>query len=224
MPAHPVTIQSVSYITYNVIRIVTNKPSDYDFQPGQATEVAVNEEGWKEEKRPFTFTSLPGEDHLEFTIKVYPLHNGVTKRLATLKAGDELLLSDVFGAISYEGSGVFIAGGAGLTPFLAILKSLEEENKLDGNKLLFANKTTSDIILKDKLHAMLGTNFRNILSDEKTEEYAHGYIDKAYLQKEVTDFKQKFYVCGPPEMMKQVEKHLTELGVEKEQLIKEDLS
>jgi len=78
--------------------------------------------------------------------------------------------------------------------------------------------------LKDTLQSMLGDNFSNILSDEKTEQYAYGYIDKAYLQKEVSNFDQEFYVCGPPKMMEQVEKQLKELGVSEEQIIKENFN
>jgi hypothetical protein len=224
MSTHKTAIKSIEYITHDVIRLVTEKPAGYNFKPGQASDVAIDKEGWKEEKRPFTFTSLPTDDNLEFTIKVYPLHNGVTKELAVLKAGDGLLLGDVYGAIQYEGTGVFIAGGAGVTPFLSILKSLEGKNELKGNKLIFANKETGDIILKDKLQAMLGTDFINILSSEKTEQHSHGHIDKDYLQKEISNFDQKFYVCGPPKMMEQVEKHLNELGVKENHIIKEDFS
>ena len=76
------------------------------------------------EKRPFTFTSLPGDDHLEFTIKCYTDHDGVTNQLGQLKAGDELLLHDIWGAIHYTNEGTFIAGGAGITPFIAIFRQL----------------------------------------------------------------------------------------------------
>lgn len=224
MKPHIVAIKSISYINHNVIQIATEKPANYKYQPGQATDVAINEEAYKEEKRPFTFTNLPEEDHLEFTIKVYPLHDGVTKKLATLEAGNELLVGDVYGTIQYKSAGVFIAGGAGITPFIAIFKDLKAKNKLTGNKLIFANKKQEDIILKDTLQSMLGDNFSNILSDEKTEQYAYGYIDKAYLQKEVSNFDQEFYVCGPPKMMEQVEKQLKELGVSEEQIIKENFN
>jgi hypothetical protein len=42
----------------------------------------------------------------------YPLHNGVPKELAVLKPDYGLLLGDVYGAIRYEGTRVFIASGA----------------------------------------------------------------------------------------------------------------
>ena len=100
------------------------------------------------EKRPFTFTCLPDDDYLEFTIKTYPSHKGVTNELLQLKQNDELILHDVFGAIAYKGEGVFIAGGAGVTPFISIFRFLRSKNEVGGNKLIFANKAKADIILE----------------------------------------------------------------------------
>lgn len=79
-------------------------------------------------KRPFTFTSLNDNSFLEFTIKIYNDHEGVTKQLGLLKTGDKLLIDDVWGAIEYKGPGYFIAGAAGLTPFIAILRDLYQKN------------------------------------------------------------------------------------------------
>jgi ferredoxin-NADP reductase len=80
-------------------------------------------------------------DHLEFTIKIYSDHDGVTNQLGQLKVGDELLLHDVWGAIQYKGEGTFIAGGAGVTPFIAIFRQLQKDKKLGNNKLIFSNRT-----------------------------------------------------------------------------------
>ena len=124
-----IKIESLDKVTHDVIRIVTHKPSGYHFQPGQATELAINETGWEEEKRPFSFTCLPENDYLEYTIKTYPSRNGVTNHLLSLKKGDELLLHEEFGAITYSNEGVFIAGGAGVTPFISIFRQLKAKNK-----------------------------------------------------------------------------------------------
>ena len=91
-----VKITSIGHITQDVLQIFTEKPQQLDFTPGQATEVSINKEGWQNEKRPFTFTSLPNDDFLQFTIKTYPAHKGVTNELLQLKKNDELILHDVF--------------------------------------------------------------------------------------------------------------------------------
>ncbi|MEJ2585918.1 MAG: flavodoxin reductase [Robiginitalea sp.] len=219
---HLVKIKSIGRINYNVLRIVTEKPVDYTFEPGQATEIAINMENWKDKKRPFTFTNLPTEDTLEFTIKVYPEHDGVTEKLSELGVGDELILGDVFGAIKYKGEGTFLAGGAGVTPFIAILKSLEEKNKLSNNTLIFANKTAKDIFLKDTFENLLGPRFQNILSQEDTEKYASGRIDLKFLEATVTDFSQYFYVCGPPQMIENVVADLRKLGASNDRIVIEE--
>lgn len=221
MEEYIVKIKSVEKVTHDVLKIVTEKPERYHFASGQATEIAINKPKWDKERRPFTFTCLPEDDYLEFTIKTYPSHKGVTNELLQLKQGDELILHDVFGAIAYKGEGVFIAGGAGVTPFISIFRFLQSKNKLGGNKLIFANKTKADIILKREFENLLGKNFINILSDENTDGYANGYITEEFLRVNITSLEQKIYLCGPEPMMEAVEKLLTKLGIDANGIIKE---
>lgn len=222
MEQHLVKIKSIKHITPDVLQIITEKPPRYTFNPGQATEVAINKQGWKDEKRPFTFTSLPDSDFLEFTIKTYPAHKGVTNELLQAKKDDELILHDVFGAIAYKGEGVFIAGGAGVTPFICIFRYLQSKNETGRNKLIFANKTKEDIILAVEFEKLLGKNFVNILSDEVVDGFAHGQINEEFLKANIGRFDQQFYVCGPPAMMIALEKQLSTLGIEKKVITKEE--
>lgn len=216
-----VKITSIEFVTHDVLKVVTEKPKDLEFNVGQAVDISINQSGWEKELRAFTFTSLPEDDYLEFTIKTYPSHNGVTQQLLSLKSGDELIVHDVFGDISYKGEGVFIAGGAGVTPFLAILKQLEKQNKIDNNKMIFANKTKADIIHEKKFNQLLGKNFINILSDENLSNYEHGFISEALIKKHIEGNVPYFYICGPEPMMNAVEKHLSALGIEEKYIVKE---
>ena len=213
MELHIVKIKSIDKITHDVLGIVLEKPSGYTFTPGQATEVAINKPGWQEEKRPFTFTGLPDYDYLEFTIKTYPSHKGVTNELLNLKPGDELIIHDAWGAISYKGEGMFIAGGAGITPFLSIFRNLKTINKIGRNKLIFANKTKADIIHEAELKDLLGDGFINILSDEEIPGYAKGMITQQFLKENMNGVNKKVYVCGPPPMMEAIQGYLKNLGV-----------
>ena len=218
---YPVKVKSVHKVTHDVLKIVTEKPWNYKYIPGQATDIAINRSGWRKEKRPFTFTSVPEDDDLEFTIKTYPEHSDVTDQLLRLKRNDELILHEVFGGIAYEGEGVFIAGGAGVTPFIAILRHLASKNKIGNNKLLFANKTKADIIYERELEELLGDNFIRILSLEEAEGYHHGQITEEFLKNHIGDRNRKFYICGPPPMMAVIEKHLANLHINEDSIIKE---
>ena len=55
---HIVSILAIQDVTHDVRVYRLEKPAGYSFVPGQATDVAINKEGWREEKHPFTFTSL----------------------------------------------------------------------------------------------------------------------------------------------------------------------
>lgn len=214
-------IKTIEPLTHDVLKIVAEKPAGTTYQPGQAVDISINKPGWESEVRPFTFTSLPEDDFIEFSIKTYPSHNGVTNQLRALKAGDELIVGEVFGDIHYKGEGVFIAGGAGITPFIAIFKQLDKNNRIGNSKLIFANKTKADIILEDKFNTLLGTNFINILSDEKREGYEQGYISAALIKKHTDDSTKYFYLCGPDPMMEAVEKELSSIGIDKGQIVRE---
>jgi glycine betaine catabolism B len=214
-----VKILATREVANNVKSFRLEKPAGYQFIPGQATELSVNSADLKEEKRPFTFTSLPEDTFLEFTIKRYPDHHGVTDHLHRLKTGDELILRDVWGAIEYKGPGYFIAGGAGITPFLAILRYLQKEKKTAGNTLFFSNKTAADIIDEAELKNILGDNAVFILTKEKKKGYVNGYIDKSFLQSHIKDIQQHFYICGPDPMVKAISDILAELGAQTDAVV-----
>ncbi len=205
--------------THNVNSYRVEKPKGFIFTPGQATDFSILKTGWENEKRPFTFTGLPSDDYLEFTIKSYDDHPGVTHYLRSARKGDKFEISDAWGAISYKGEGVFIAGGAGVTPFIAILRFLKQQNKIENNKLFFSNKTEDDIILHEEFTEMLGNNFINIITRQPGTKYLTSKIDKTFLKKNITDFSQSFYVCGPDAFNTAILKDLEELGAHPDTLV-----
>jgi len=221
MALYTVKVLAVDKVTHDVVRITTAKPGGYSFEPGQATEVSINKEYWHNEKRPFTFTCLPEDDHLEFTIKTYPSHQGVTNQLLKLEPGDELIIGDSWGAIAYKGEGVFIAGGAGITPFISIFRYLSKTGQLGKNKLLFANKRKEDIILEKEFRELLGDNMTSILSEEAVAGHLKGFITRELLATYKDDHYQKFYVCGPPPMMDAVLRALSDLHIADQAVVTE---
>jgi len=221
---HTIKILEVEEVTHDVKKFTLEKPDGYTFTPGQATEVSIDKEGWREEKRPFTFTSLNEDEHLEFVIKIYPDHNGVTEQIGKLKKGDSFIIGDAWGAIQYKGEGVYLAGGAGVTPFISILRDLNKKGEIGRNTLIFSNTTDRDIILQEEFQEMLGDQFINVITDEPTDDhiFLDGYIDREFLDSHIDDFSQPFYVCGPDPFNKSMIKHLKELGADPDALVFEE--
>ncbi len=217
--SHTVKVLEARFITHDVKRFVVEKPNGFDFVPGQAVNISINLPGWEDKLRPFSFTSLRESKHLEFMIKIYMDHHGVTNELGKINAGGELILHDVFGAIQYVQPGVFIAAGTGITPFISIFCELYKENKLFSNRLIYANKTSGDIIIADELGKMLKNNFINVLTREHTIGYVGKRIDRNYLIENIEDFSRPFYVCGPDNFVKDITRILLELGAKADTLI-----
>lgn len=223
--SYTVAIKSIEKVTHDVKQFTYEKPDGYFFTPGQATEVSINKEGWKDEKRPFTFTSLTEDSNLQFTIKIYEDHDGVTNQIGNLEVGDEFIIDDPWGTIEYKGPGVFIAGGAGVTPFIAILRQLHKKDELEGNKLIFSNKTAKDVILRAEFERMLDDDFISVLTDEEGEAndiFLDGFIDKNFLEEQIDDFDQPFYVCGPMAFNDAIMGYLKDLGADPDSLVFEE--
>lgn len=225
--AHRLKLQSIEPVTHDTHHLVLPKPEGYTWRPGQATDVAIDRDGWRDEKRPFTFVNDPKDDTIAFVIKSYPDHDGVTKRIANLKAGeDALLIEDPWGAIHDAGPGVFLAGGTGITPMLGLLRARargegDKKPGLDGCTLIFANKTRADIILHDELASMQGLKTVFPLSEEDVDGHPYGRIDGDLLDDQVDDFSTVFYVCGPQPMEEALTARLKERGVPDDRIIHE---
>ncbi len=213
MESYIVKVLATEYLTHNVKRVVTEKPAGYHYTPGQATDVSINRPGLESELRPFTFTSPVKADYLEFIIKIYKGHNGVTEKLADVVPGDELILHEVFGAIQYKGPGVFIAGGAGITPFIAIFRQLGATGAHPNNTLLFANHTTADIILKDELKTFLGDRDIDIIRYPLQGEEKK-ILDKMLITTCAGDHATYYYICGPDQFTTDMIGMLHELNVD----------
>jgi len=174
-------ILDTEYITHNVKRFVVEKPAGFTYIPGYSTNLAINLPGWEDQWRHFTFTSLNAWDYLEFIIKIYDDHNGVTRQLGKLNAGATLLMKGVFGTINYKGPGIFLAGGTGITPFIAIFRALYYSGNMRNVGLLYSNHYHEDVILHEELTKMLGSAYTNFFSKEGVIGFGEKRINRKML-------------------------------------------
>ncbi|HQU17042.1 MAG: flavodoxin reductase [Chromatiales bacterium 21-64-14] len=216
---HKTTLLMKQFVTHDVLRFIVARPEGFAFEPGQGLDLAIDHERWRQQTRPFTPTSVAQDKVLEFTIKIYEEHAGVTRALAALNPGAGLTISDPWGTIRYQGRGVFIAGGAGITPFLAIMRQLRAEGRLDGHGLIFSNKSPSDVICEKELRAAFGERATFVTDREAGGHFIAGRVDETLLRRCVTDWSQRFYVCGPPPFNDAVMQTLRRLGAQPDTLI-----
>lgn len=219
MAEHIVKILGTEFITPDVKRFTVEKPTGFRFTPGQGTNVSINTPDLVGLLRPFTFTSLPTARRLEFIIKIYNDHEGITKKLGLLHAGAELVLHNVFGAIQYAGPGFFFSGGTGVTPFVAILRDLHHKGDLKGNTLLCSYRSAGDVILDGEFTKMLGKNFLKVFTRQNVIGFRERRLDRDMLITLVQDFDQRFYVCGPEDFVSNINDLLLSLGATADKLV-----
>ena len=78
---HTLTLKAIEPVTHDVNHLVFDRPKGFEFTPGQATDFALDKDGWRDEQRPFTFTGLPDADRLEFVIRQHRGEIRITKML-----------------------------------------------------------------------------------------------------------------------------------------------
>ncbi|MFC4817705.1 MULTISPECIES: FAD-binding oxidoreductase [unclassified Flavobacterium] len=222
MSNHIVKVLQTFYITHDVKSFIVEKPENYNYIPGQATDVAIKLDNWEKEFRPFTFTSLAEDKYLQFMVKIYRDHEGVTKTLEKTNIGHELIIQEPFGTLQYQGKGTFIAAGTGITPFLAIFRALYKQNKLFGNKLIYTNKTSKDVIADEELKKMFRNEYLKVYTRENIVGFKERRIDRNFLIDYITNFNQHFYVCGPSDFVKNITTLLIELGANPESMVIEE--
>ena len=210
---HSSTILMTEFVTHDVKRFILTRPRHFDYEPGQGVKIVINEPRWRgEESRPFTPTSLRDDKILELTIKRYADHKGVTDRLHGLEVGAKLLISDAFGTITFKGPGIFIAAGAGVTPFIAIARELARKDKLDSNSLICSHKTPADVICEKELRHYFGSRCILTCTRQSAPGYENRRITAAFLREKIQDYSQRFYVCGPDSFVAEMKSILIELG------------
>lgn len=212
-------ILNTNYLTHDVKQFVLEKPQGFIYRPGQSGHFSINIAGWEDKIRPFTFTSLNAWPYLELIVKIHDDHEGVTNQMGKLISGSQLILHDVFGSIEYKGPGIFLAGGTGITPFIAIFRALYFSGNLRQTGLIYSNRTQEDIILGDELFKMLGPAYMNIFTRQGVIGFQEKRIDRKFLIETIRNFDSNFYVCGPKNFTDEISADLISLGVNPQSLI-----
>ncbi len=165
------------------------------------------------ESHPFTISSAPHEDVLRLTVKA---SGDFTRALFNnLKPGMDAVVEGAYGMFDYKSGGgkqIWIAGGIGVTPFLAFIRNMREP--LDRNvdfyyairhrdEVLFYNEIETAGIRNQRLKVHLRySGSSGSLTVEEIVRKAGGDVSG-----------HDIYMCGPFPMMQAFERKFLGLGV-----------
>jgi propane monooxygenase reductase subunit len=220
--AEVVSIEAVTHdLRHLVLRLI--EPAEITFFPGQYVDIAVP---GTEVTRSFSManTSSKEDGRLEFVIKVYP--DGIFSSFldTRLAVGDRLDLTGPFGVFTLrdapEKDIVFVGGGAGLAPILALLRSMAERGIDRRAVFYYGARGRRDLCFVEELRALeekMGNfHFVPALSESADGEGWDGEIGLItdVVRRHESDLQRAHaYLCGPPPMVEAAMPLLAELGV-----------
>lgn len=238
---YKLNIKEVKRETKDAVSVAFNVPLElkpnYNFIAGQYINLKLTLDG-NEIRRAYSICSSPESGELRIAIKA--VENGTFSKFSNtqLKAGDVIEVGTPEGKFIFEPDpekiknyAAFVAG-SGITPVIAIIKTVLEKEPQSTFVLVYGNKTPEETIFYQELHELqlkyTGRLFVHyVFSQVRAENALFGRIEKSSVNyvlknKHASLEFDKFYLCGPEEMINTVNTVLKENNI-KEKDIKFEL-
>ncbi|HUH07135.1 MAG TPA: ferredoxin reductase family protein [Egibacteraceae bacterium] len=190
------------------------------FAPGQFVFISIDDDAVTREAHPFSITSGPSDTELRLVIKAL---GDFTSGLASVLPGAPVVIEGPYGGFWHEGEDlrrqVWIAGGIGVTPFLAMARSLDlGEHEVD---LYYCAQDTGSMVFLDELQELAagegGLRLFTVPFD------SDGFLTGERVAATSDDLPSRHvFLCGPSPMMDALIPQLVAAGASRERIHNED--
>jgi propane monooxygenase reductase subunit len=201
-------VETLEPLTHDIHRLVLSG-AKLEYKPGQYVDIKIPD---SDEVRSFSMANLPG-DEIELMIKVYP-----DGKFSSLLAGDgiqegqELEVTGPYGVFTLRDKSerplLFIGGGAGMAPILALLRSMAEKGSERPAVYYYGARGPSDLFHLDELAELERQlpNFRFVPALSHCEDDADWDGERGLITDVVSRLEEELgevdaYLCGPPPMV-----------------------
>jgi propane monooxygenase reductase component len=201
-------VETLEALTHDIYRLVLDA-TELKYKPGQYVDIKIP---GSEDVRSFSMANLPS-GKLEFMIKAYP--DGKFSGLLSegkLAEGHELQVTGPYGVFTLRRNSdrplLFIGGGAGMAPILALLRALADQGSERKAVYYYGARGPKDLFHLDELkeleERLPNFTFVPALSDcDEQEDWdgERGLITDVVQQREDSLEGMDAYLCGPPPMV-----------------------
>jgi propane monooxygenase reductase subunit len=200
-------IEAIDPLTRDIRRLVLRcENGAMPFHPGQYVDIRIP---GTDEHRSFSMANLPSEDGLlEFMIKLYPGgHFSGLLSDGSLSVGDTLEVKGPYGVFTLRDTDrplVFIGGGAGMAPILALLRSMADQGIARPVVYYYGAREEQDLFHLEELTALSAAlpSFRFVPALSHADwEGETGLITDVVDRCEADLGAVDAYLCGPPPMV-----------------------
>ena len=197
---------------------VTLEPgASLSFLPGQYMNVIVPN---TTQSRSYSFSSMLKHGSIEFLVRNIPGGLMSTYLGEFAKAGDALTMTGPVGSFylrDIKRPLLFLAGGTGLAPFLAMLEAIQRTGTSQPIHLIYGVNTDADLVELEKLTAFAQDipdfTFKTVIADANSSHTHKGFVTHHMPDAALHDDNVDVYLCGPPPMVDAVRTFLTGKGV-----------
>lgn len=201
--------------------LILEKPEGFSFKAGQYVLLQIPING-RPLRRSYSLASAPHEKELHITIRTQE-QGRVSPTLAKLQTNDQIGVLGPVGEFTRgeEKHSVFVAAGAGITPFISMLREAKKQNNQQRTTILYTNKTPQQELYSQELeiHAQQAntTLHKTITRPLPGYQGRTGRLNKQDLQEHLND-NTVYYLCGSNDMVRAFTTKLLELGATPEQI------
>lgn len=184
------------------------------YLPGQYVNVSVP---GTTQTRSYSFSSMVKDGVAEFLVRNIPGGLMSTYLASAAKPGDALTLTGPIGSFYLRAVSrplLFLAGGTGLAPFLAMLEHLEANPPAFPVHMIYGVTNDADLVEVATLEAFAASipsfTFTTVVADQASQHERKGYVTHHMPDSALFDGQVDVYLCGPPPMVDAVRAHFSE--------------
>lgn len=235
---HPLAVKEIIKETPDSVSIEFDVPQnlkqDFAYTQGQNINIKAIING-EEVRRTYSLCTSPQENKLKVAVK--KVQGGLFSTYANeqLKKGDVLEVMTPLGKFNtaldanHQKQYVAFAAGSGITPIISIIKATLAAERHSSFTLIYGNRSRSSIIFFEELEGLKNKYMQrftliHVLSREKTDAAINfGRITKdkcTHLFEKLVDLQHadEFFLCGPQQMIFDVQEFLEANGVEEKKI------
>ncbi len=198
-------VSAIQKLNAHVIEVELTLTKKLDYRPGQFLFLKIFQEGIEKAPHPFSITGGNGE---QITVTIKAIGDYTKQLYNDLQFNTPVAIAGPYGHFDFDrvaNQQIWIAGGMGITPFLAYLQT-KPDKKID---LYYSFHGQDNAIYKDFLQSYARMN----------DHFTVTFINTAHEEK--LSFHQlslsaetSVFICGPPKMIKQFKSALPTKSVE----------
>jgi benzoate/toluate 1,2-dioxygenase reductase subunit len=227
--AYAAAVAALEWPAANVAKLTLELPADsgFDFRGGQYVRIKTPGGEWRSYSMATTRRDLP---RMDFLVRI--IAGGMMSEYlrARCRPGDALEIEGPMGAFIPHPSRaphIFIAGGTGLAPILAMIDDIRHRGGRRPSILLsFGCARERKFFYRDEieLRQWWMPELRVILSAgdaAETAEMVRGTPVSALDGEHIADPDTAAYICGPPPMIEAARRRLAQMGVKPDRIYAE---